>query len=130
MRYLSSGSQPWAHATGAAAASAAAPSNTGSHRFIALPSRSFQDVERRPPQLHDVHAGVGAVHGVAVAAVVAVQVVGLDRALAGVDAVVRHATLVRLARNGRDVIRDLLGGPRVTDVDRADAGVEVREPEH
>ena len=71
--------------------------------------------------------GVGAVRGVDVAAVVDLDVVGLDRHLAALGGARADAALVGLVGGGGDVIADFLRVERIADVERADAGVEVRE---
>src|SRR5207302_2288540 len=83
--------------------------------------RSFSSLR----ELQDVHSGVGAVDDVDIAAVVDVDVVGLDGDLAALAAVGRlDAALVGPVGGGRDVIADLARMKRIADVDRAHAGVE------
>src|SRR5262245_20942029 len=66
------------------------------------------DLPRLAGQLEDVEAGVGAVDGVDVAALVDLDVVGLDRGLAALLAVLqRDAALVRVLGDRRDVVGDL-----------------------
>src|SRR5258708_6870794 len=85
---------------------------------------------RRAVQLQDVHAGVGAIDDVDVAAGVGLDVVGLDGGLAAVLAVDFYAALVGLVGDGRDEIADLLGIEGIADVERADAGVEEGDEGH
>jgi len=54
-----------------------------------------------------VHAGVGAVDDVDIAAVIHFDVVRLDRYLRALVCTLADATLVGLVGDGRDVIRDL-----------------------
>src|SRR5947208_10667232 len=78
-----------------------------------------------PLELEDVHPGVGAIDRVDVAAVVDLEVVGLDRDLAAfVAGGVLDAALVSLVGRRRDVVARLARGVGVGDIDRAHAGVE------
>ena len=63
---------------------------------------------RLAAQFEDVHAGVGAIDDVDVAAGVGLDVVGLDRGLAAVLAVDLHAALVGLVGDRRNEIADFL----------------------
>src|SRR6202521_6237256 len=72
-----------------------------------------------------MHAGVGAIDGVDVAAVVDFEVVGLDGRLAAFGSVGRlDAALVRLVAGRRYVIADLAWMKRVANVDGAHPGIE------
>src|SRR5262249_60859297 len=62
-----------------------------------------------------------------VAPVVDLDVVRLDRDLASLVRSSTHTSLVGFAGDGRYIERDLSGIERSADIDRADAGVEVRE---
>src|SRR5437899_8507215 len=62
--------------------------------------REVRDLLRVTHQLEDVHAGVGAIDDDDVAAVVDVDVVGLDGDLARLHAVGGHASLVGVRRGG------------------------------
>src|SRR5713101_6382676 len=77
-----------------------------------------------------MHSGIGAIDGIDVAAVVDIQVVGLDRDLAVLVRALANATLVGLVVDGRDVIPDLLRTVRIADIDRAHPGVEMRDEYH
>src|SRR5437588_11055713 len=88
--------------------------------------RSFSSLR----ELQDVHPCVGAVDDVDIAALVDVDVVGLDGDLAALAAVDRlDAALVRPVCGGRDVIADLARMERIADVDRAHAGIEPGDEE-
>src|SRR5437763_3453950 len=90
-----------------------------SARLPAMP-RSISALE-----LEDVHARVGAVDRVDVAAIVDVEVVGLDRDLAALGAGgVLDAPFVGLVRGRGNVIARFLRVVRIADVERAHAGVE------
>src|SRR5215470_5353519 len=75
-----------------------------------------------------MQAGVGAVDNVDVAAVVHFYVVGLDRRLAALLAIVElYTALVGIGGDGRNIVGDLLGMVGVTDIDGTHTGVEVGE---
>src|SRR4051812_36000041 len=78
-------------------------------------------------ELEDVQAGVGAIGGVDVPAVVYVYVVGLDRDLALLARASADTAFVGFGRDRRDVEPDFLRVERIADVERAHAGVEVRD---
>src|SRR5207237_1698671 len=78
-------------------------------------------------QLDDVQARVRAVREIDEAAVVDLDVVGLDGDLAAIVAVDLHAALVGAGRHRRDEERGLARIERIADVDRAHAAVEVRD---
>src|SRR6266850_2667434 len=78
-----------------------------------------------PIELEDVHPGIRAVDRVDVAAVVDVEVVGLDRDLAALGAgSVLDAALVGLGGGGRNVVARLARMVGVGNIDGAHAGVE------
>src|SRR5919106_332342 len=79
---------------------------------------------RLAAELEDMHAGVGAIDDVDVAARVGFDVVGLDRRLAAVLAVDLHAALVGLLGDRRDEVADLPGLEGIADIERAHAGIE------
>src|SRR3989442_8807713 len=88
-------------------------------------SSEFRDLAGSPGELQDMHPGVRAIDDVDVAAVVDLEVVGLDRHLAALLAIRElHAALVGLAGFRRNVITDFLRLIRVADIDGAHAGVE------
>src|SRR5262249_16592251 len=76
-------------------------------------------------QLQNMHAGIGAVDQIDVAAVVGFHVVALDRGLAAVHSINLDAALVGRLRDRGDEGADLLRLIRVAHVDRAHAGIEV-----
>jgi hypothetical protein len=78
-------------------------------------------------ELEDHEARVRTVDGIDVAAVIDLDVVGLDRDLAAVRAVDLDAPRLGLCVDRGNEVRDLARMVRVTDVDRAHAGVEVSE---
>src|SRR6059036_96853 len=78
-------------------------------------------------ELEDVHARVGPVDDDDVPPVVDVDVVGLDRDLAGRRVVVIAAPHVRVGRGGRDVERDLHRIEGIANIDSPHTGVEPRE---
>src|SRR4249919_1663830 len=77
-------------------------------------------------KLEDVQAGVGPIGDVDVAAVVHLDVVGLDRDFAPLVSARADAAFVGLVGHGRDVIPDLPRIERIADVERADTRVEMR----
>src|SRR6267142_2287692 len=82
-------------------------------------------------ELEDVHPGIGPVDCVDVAAVVHLEVVGLDRDLAALVAGgVLDAAPVGLVGGRRDVVAGLARMVGVGDVDRAHAGVEPGDEDH
>src|SRR5579872_2818879 len=79
-------------------------------------------------QFEDVHAVVGAVDDVDVAAVVDLDIVGLDHRCAVLLAVLKlDAALVAARRHRRDVGGDLLRAVRVANINRTHASIEMRE---
>src|SRR5207249_8967883 len=85
----------------------------------------LRDLAGGSGELQDMHASIRAVDNIDIAAVVDLEVVGLDRDLAALGAVWHfHAALVGLAGLRGDVIADLLRLIRVADVDRAHPRVE------
>src|SRR6476620_636185 len=70
--------------------------------------RQPRDRTRRAGQLEDVHSGVGAVDDVDIAAVVGLDVVGLDRDLALLLVADADAALVGRFRDRRNEVRDFL----------------------
>jgi len=68
-----------------------------------------------------VHAGVGAIHRVDVAALVHLDVVGLDRDLAALFGALADAAFLGSRRDRRNVVRDLLRTEGI-------ANVEARTP--
>ena len=97
-----------------------------------------RDVRRRPGSVllqpgdrarlaghfQNVHAGIGAIDHIDVAAVVGLQIVALDRDLAAVLAVDLDAALLGRLGDRRNEIADLLRTVRIADIDRAHAGIE------
>src|SRR5262249_33583488 len=83
------------------------------------------DPARRAGQLQNMHAGIGTIDHIDVAAVVGLRVVALDRGLAAVHSIDLDAALVGRLRDRRDEVADLLRLIRVAHVDRAHAGIEV-----
>src|SRR5438093_7077069 len=78
-----------------------------------------------PLEFEDMHAGVGAIDRVDVAAIVDLEVVGLYRDLAALRArSVLDAALVGLVGRRRNVVARLARMVGIGDVDRAHAGVE------
>src|SRR5688572_28597410 len=95
---------------------------------LSVSSRQVGHLPRRASKLEDMHPGIGAVDDIDVAAVVYFDVVGLDRDLAALPAgAAVDAALVGLVGDGRNVKADFLRVEGIADVDRAHAGVEVRE---
>src|SRR5437763_732835 len=68
-----------------------------------------------------------AIDDIDVAAIVDLDVVGLDRDLAALFRTLAQAALRGLVGDRGDVVRDLLRVIRITDVERAHAGVEERD---
>ena len=87
---------------------------------------------RRAPagQFEDVQPGIGAVDDVDVAALVGLDIVGLDRDLAAFLAVDRDAALVGRRGDRRNEMADLLGVIGIADVERAHAGIEEGDESH
>src|SRR5262245_6840476 len=77
------------------------------------PAREIRHVPRRAGQLQDVHAGVGAIDGVDVAAIVDLDVVRLDRDLAPLGRALADTPLVGVRRRRGNVVADLLEVVRV-----------------
>src|SRR5439155_6266247 len=86
---------------------------------------SFHCLPCGPGEPQNVHAGVGAVDRVDVAALVDLDVVGLDRGLAALFRPLPDAAPLGPRGDGGDVISDLPGTKGVADVERAHPGVEV-----
>src|SRR6516225_2509958 len=82
------------------------------------------DRARLAGQLQNVHAGIGPVHHVDVAAVVGLDIVALDRGLAALLSVDLDAALVGCLGDGRYEVADLLRVEGIPDVDGAHPGVE------
>ena len=78
-------------------------------------------------QLEDMHAGVGAIDDVDVAAVIHFHIVGLDGNFAMLFRARPHAALVGLVGDRRDEVADFLRMIGIAHVERAHAGVEPRE---
>src|SRR5438445_5980855 len=89
-----------------------------------FPSVAAGDLGRVAGEPHDVQARVGPVGEVDEAALVGLDVVGLDRDLAAPRAV-RHAAFARPLRRRRDVERGLARRVRIADVYGPHAAVEV-----
>src|SRR6266702_6603164 len=77
-----------------------------------------------------MQARVGAVDDVDIAAVIGLDIVGLDRDLASLAALDRNAALVGGLRDRRDEIADLLGVIGIADVERAHPGIEEGDEGH
>src|SRR5258708_2869217 len=93
-------------------------------------SRQLDDLARRAGEFKDVHAGIGAVNDIDIAAVVHFDVVGLDGDLTTLVGAGADAALVGLAGNGGNEIGDLLRVKGIANVEGTHAGVEVREEDH
>src|SRR5580765_2690695 len=76
-----------------------------------------------------MQAGVGAIDSVDVAALVHLDIVGLDRDLAALLGTLADAALLCVLRYRGNVIRDLLRMKWIAHVHRAHPGVEMREKE-
>src|SRR6476659_1334357 len=94
------------------------------------PLRLPGGLPRLSGQFENVHAGVGAIDHIDIAALVGFQVVALDRDLAAVLAVDLDAALVGRLGDRRDEIADLLRLVWVANIDGADAAVEPGEERH
>ena len=77
-----------------------------------------------------MQAGIGAVDDVDVAALVGLDIVGLDRDLAAVLAVDGDAALVGRRRDRRNEVADLPGMIGIANVERAHAGIEEGDERH
>src|SRR5882762_9660478 len=108
--------------TGASRSSRAVVPDSGriQYDFISLPPCS-------PGEPQNVHAGVGAVDRVDVAAFVDLDVVGLDCDLTALLRPLADAALLGPRRDGGNVIGDLRGMEGIADVQRAHPGVEIGE---
>src|SRR5690348_16413357 len=79
--------------------------------------RQAGDCTCRSRQFEDVQTGIGAVDDVDVAAVVGLDVVGLDRDLAALAALDRDAALVGRSRDRRNEVADFPGVIGIADVE-------------
>src|SRR5215471_18755757 len=77
-----------------------------------------------------MQAGVGPIDGIDVAALVGLDIVGLDRDLAALPAFAADAALVGRSRDRRNEIADFPWVIRVADIERADAGIEEGDERH
>src|SRR5207249_12175703 len=93
-------------------------------------SIEIRDFAGTTSEIEDVHARVGAVHDVDVAAVVDLAVVRLNGNLAALVGARSDTPLVRITGDGRNVVPDFPRIERIEDVERAHAGIEVRNEEH
>jgi len=78
-------------------------------------------------QFENVHASIGAVDDVDIAAIIGLHVIGLDYDLAAVLTIHLDATLVGRRRDPRNEISDFFRVVRIADVNGAHAGIEVAE---
>src|SRR5204863_9127137 len=88
---------------------------------------SFHRLLSGPGEPQNVQAGVGAVDRVDIAALVDLDVVGLDRGLAALLRPLADAAPLGPRGDRGDVIGDLVRMERVADIERAHSGVEVGE---
>src|SRR5712691_8205412 len=90
------------------------------------PLRKIGDGPGRAGQLQDMQPGIGTIDNVDITAVVDLDVIGLNRHLAGFPTAGEWDTaLVGLRSDRRDIKSHFLGVVRVTDIHSSDAGVEV-----
>src|SRR4026207_838808 len=88
--------------------------------------REMGDRPCRSGQFENVHACIGAVDDINVAAIVDFWVVRLNRNLAALAAArLRYTAFVGLLRDGGNVIAYLFGTIRIANIDRTHAGIEV-----
>src|ERR1700716_355169 len=97
---------------------------------MTIPSRQPRNAPRSAGQLQNMQPGVGAVDDIDVAALVGLDVVGLDRCLAAVLAVDGDAALVGGGRDRRNEIADFLRVIGIADIERANAGIEEGDKGH
>src|ERR1700730_13538521 len=93
--------------------------------LIASSLRKIGDAPGRAGKLQNVHAVIGAVDDIDIAAIVDIDVVGLDHLGAVLLVAELGAALIAERRNRRDVIGGLAGVIGIANVDRAHAGVEM-----
>jgi hypothetical protein len=91
----------------------------------------FDDLPRLARELEDVQAGVRAIDDVNIAAVVRGDIVRLDHPAANAGiALIRPAPIVRVRGYRRNEERNILRVVRITDVEGAHAGIEVRDEDY
>ena len=78
-------------------------------------------------QFENVHAGIGAVDDIDIAAIVGLHVIGLDCDLAAVLPIHLDAALIGHRRGRRNEVSDFLRMVRIADIDGAYAGIEVAQ---
>src|SRR5437867_1045820 len=93
-------------------------------------SLKLRDSTCRTAEFQNVHAGIGAVDDVNVAAIVDLNVVRLDRDLAALLRARTDAALVGFVGNSGNVIADFLRLQWITHVQSAHAGIEVGDKEN
>jgi hypothetical protein len=90
-------------------------------------ARESRDLPRFSGHLQDVQAGIGPIDHVDLTAIIDLDIVGLYGHLAAISATDLDALRFRLRGDRRDELRDLARVVRIANVDRAHAGIEVRE---
>src|SRR5438552_14427507 len=93
-------------------------------------SLKLRDSTCRTGQFQNVHAGIGAIADVNVAAIVDLNIVRLDRDLAALLRARTDAPLVGFVGNGGNVIADFLRLQWIAHVQSAHAGIEVGDKEN
>src|SRR4029077_9415745 len=88
------------------------------------PSRQAGDGARIVGEFQDMQAGIGAIDDVDITAIVGLDIVGLDRDLAAVPTFDADAALVGRRRDRGNEIADFPGMIGISDVERADTGIE------
>ena len=81
-------------------------------------------------ELQDVQPAIGAIDDIDVAALVGLDIVGLDRNLAALLALDGHATFIGLVCYRRNEIADFPGVIGIADVERAHPGIEEGDERH
>src|SRR5579872_4930365 len=81
---------------------------------------------RRTGQLNNVHPSVGAVDRVNVAAIVHLDIVGLDRHFAGLAGTVTDAAFVGTVADGRDIVTNLFRLVGIAHVNGTHTSIEMR----
>src|SRR5579872_5890137 len=94
------------------------------------PSRQPRDLASISRQFQNVQAGVGAVDDVDIAALVGLDIVGLDRDLAAILAVDLDAALVGRRRDRWNEVTDLGRMIRIANIERANPAIEPGDERH
>src|SRR5258706_3136538 len=101
--------------------------STLARKALAARSESVRHLAGVSRGLQDMQPGIGAIDDVDIAAVVDVDVVGLDRDLAALGRAGADAALIGLVGHFRDEVADFLRMVRIAHVEGAHAGVEERD---